>query len=188
MNRRKDVFGVPSALSRAVNTAAEVEEVPPSSAIRAVSCTPRAGVGATKCGIGQLPAPYEQTPTRGPLKHAGLRPNMCSTGKQAEVCVRPSGLASKINAQVPFLSGEGAPQFRPLSLFSSSTVRTPTKVRPTDSQRENSNWEIDDTPIKVLHDSLGTRQEFSHVPNAVDENSISIYDSLGWNDDIDELA
>lgn len=180
VNRRKDVFGGLSGPSRTFNVASEANEIPSSSAFQVVSCTPKASDCATNGPSRQLSAVHEQTPTRGPLKLIESRSNLSSTGNQPEFGGRPSGMLSDARDGIPFLNKRDAKHLPP---FPSGSFRTPTKVCPIDPQRNNSHEGIEDTPIKVPQ---GQGKPTSlKAPN---ENSVSIYDSLGWNDDFDELS
>lgn len=186
VNRRKDVFGGRSGLSHTFNAVPEPDEIPVSSAIRAVSCTPRASNCATNRPGGPLSAAHEQTPSRGPLKLIDSRSGLSSAGNQPEFGCRPSGILSDARDVIPLHKKTDTKHLRPFP--SSAFFRTPTKVRPNNLQPKNSHWGIEDTPIKAPIDPVGTMQKKSISPNGVNENSISIYDSLGWNDDIDELS
>ena len=187
VNRRKDVFGVPSRFSHTFNAAPEPEGIPESSAINAVSCTPNAKGGSTSRAVQQLPASHQQTPTRGLLKPTGSWSNVSSTGNRPELGCRLSKPSSNVDAVVPFLDEKNASQPHSFPSLPSSRNRTPTKVGSTNTQPQTSHWKIDDTPIKVPQAPLGRKQEKSISPNT-NENSVSIYDSLGWNDDVDELS
>ena len=186
VNRRKDVFGDVSGLSRKFNGVPETDEIPSSSAVQVISCTPKGrGDCATTRPSRHLSTIHEQTPTRGPLKLIDSRSSLTSIGNRPETGDRPFGMLSAVNGATPSLNKTDP---KHLALFPSVTFKTPTKIRSTDPQRRNLHGEVEDTPLKVSRDALGTTQEKPTPINAADENSVSIYDSLGWNDDVDELS
>ncbi len=186
-NRRKDVLGGPSARPRTLTVTPEPDEIPLSSAIQAVSCTPRASASVQNRQGRCLPAAQEQTPTRGPLKHIEPCGNVSLNGKQPEICSGPSGTRSSARDSV---SNKDIARLHSFPSLPPSTLKTPTKVRPANPQPKpnTTHWGIEDTPVKVCKVPCGTIQEKPRSPNTMDENSISIYESLGWNDDIDELS
>lgn len=186
MNRRKDVFGSASGLSRTFNVASDTDEIPSSSTVQVISCTPRAsGDCATNRPGRHLSTGHEQTPTRGPLKPIDSQSGVSSIANRPEIDGRPSGMSSDARGA---MSHHNRTDTKYLAPFPSGTLRTPTKIRSIDPQRYNPHDGIEDTPVKVPRDTLGTIHEKPTPLNAVNENSVSIYDSLGWNDDIDELS
>ena len=183
VNRRKDVFG---HVSRKFNTASEADEIPSSSAVQVISCTPRAkGDCATNRPGRHLSSILEQTPSRGPLKLIVSRVNLSATANRPEMNGRLSGVPLDDRQNLPLPNKTDTRHLGPLP---SDTFRTPTKIRSNDSQRNNVHEGIKETPVKVSRYALETIPEKPTPLNAVNENSMSIYDSLGWNDDIDELS
>ncbi len=187
VNRRKDVLGGQSGLPRTLTGISEPDDIPLSSAIRAVSCTPRASASVKNRQGRCLSPAQEQTPTRGPLKLIEACGNITLNGNQADLCSEPSGTRSSARDSV---SNKDVARVRSFPSLPSSTLKTPTKVRPANPQLKpkTTHWGIEDTPVKVCKVSGVTNQERPMSPNTVDENSISIYESLGWNDIIDELS
>lgn len=182
VNRRRDVFG---HVSRQFNIASEADEIPSSSAVQEISCTPTArGNCATNRPDQHLSTILEQTPSRAPLKLTYSRANLSSIGSGPKMNGRLSGMRSDGRDAIHL---PNMPDARHLGPFPSGTLITPTKIRPIDPQRSNSHEGIKETPVRVSRNALRTIQERSSPINAVNENSMSIYDSLGWNDDIDEL-
>jgi hypothetical protein len=187
VNRRKDVYGSLPGFSRTVAVASEPDEIPVSSAIRTVSCTPKVSNNTMNLPGRQLRAAHEETPTRGPLKLIKSRSSLPSNGNQQHIVGRPPGTPSSARDIVPSTAMKDRPLLRPFPLFPHNNLTTPTKFHSNSSQRNNTHLGIDDTPMKVVKAPLGTRQEKLMLPHAVNENSVSIYESLGWNNDVDEL-
>lgn len=188
VNRRKDVYGGQPGLPRTITVTSEPDEIPVSSAIQAVSCTPKASDNSTNFSGRHLPAAHEETPTRGPLKLIKSRSSLSLNRNQQQLIGRPPGTPLSARDVVPSTAMKDASNLRSFPLFSPNSLRTPTRSQSHSSQRNNIPWGIDDTPIKVPKGPLGSRQEKLMSPHAVNENSVSIYESLGWNDDIDELS
>lgn len=183
VNRRKDVFG---NVSHKFNTASGVDEIPPSSAVQVVSCTPRAkGDSAKNRPDRHLSTVHEQTPSRGPLKVTDSRSNLSAIGNRPETNGQLSRMVSDDRQSLPLSNKSDA---RHLGSLPSGTFRTPTKIRSIDPQRNNPHEGIKETPVKVSRNALETIPEKPTPLNAINENNVSIYDSLGWNDDIDELS
>lgn len=183
VNRRKDIFSGVSGLSRKIDVVPEAGEIPSFSAVEVISCTPKpTGELATKRSGQHLSTIHEQTPSRGPLKPIDSRFNLSSTGNRPEIRGRLSGSARDA---IPLLKKTDA---KHLAAFSPGPFRTPTKIRPIDPQQKHLHEGVEDTPIKNPRDALGTIQEKPTSINAENENNVSIYDRLGWNDIIDELS
>ena len=166
----------------------ELEDIPPSSVSRVPSSTRRAPStlvkGSTKRFGDRLLPSVEQTPTRGPSKFLG-RPAASS-----------AVMAS--TAEIPQSSPAGPelkPPNVPSGLSASSTWNTnihetPAKYRTIYHVDQAEELDIEATPIKVPLNDKPLKDALQADPpsSQQQEPEISIYASLGWDDDVDELS
>lgn len=174
--RQRDVIsGLPS-LPQSVLL--EIDEAPPSSALRVISSTPR--LRANKPGLrnqNTLPT-IEQTPSRGPSKVLKFYSN---AGLGANILVKPSSI--NLPLPVPDLALKSTTTAKSSN---SGSLRTPSKSAPLIQRYEFSDRGIQETPVK--NQKVPQRaQDSKDISSAGNENDISIYQRLGWDDDADEL-
>jgi hypothetical protein len=171
------------------SAATTLDEVPPSSVSRITGSVIKAHGSSSFCqdgapwiGSNVLPS-VEQTPTRGPTKLLG-RPMSSSTAKAAG------------EGQMSYTRKLKSPEANPdLSLsfslppWPSKVQETPSKERTADHSFQQEKRRIEETPSKpsvTIQDSPKTSAAATFFSSQ--EQETSIYASLGWDDDADELA
>ena len=183
VNRRKDVF---SRLPRLPQTSKaeipELEDIPPSSGLRVIASTPR--IRASEISNGGQPCMplVEQTPTRGSSKFAksiaGASLDVSQHQKITQTFSTPTKLLHSLN--IPSTTDRIA-----FSL-TAKVGKTP-MIDSSVSNKENSSQRVPDTPLKVsMAQPPKTSRQLPSSP-IIDEGNRSIYEKLGWDDDIDEL-
>ncbi|KAL8794472.1 MAG: hypothetical protein Q9195_002945 [Heterodermia aff. obscurata] len=204
--RQKDVFGeLPRPPATTLTTADEPDEIPPSSAFRvpsSIQSAPR-----TKDKEPRLPRPYlqttiEQTPTRGPLKHSkqlsstgpGIGPSsiFLTSSKPRRALDSIPQASQRTNTQAvhsstswPQEPGNG----------DSKILETPHKDQIGASEQEKSCVPVailSDTPPRKFNPNVAggaSAPTFPSSPPMVEgEPAKSIFEALGWDDDVDELS
>lgn len=183
VNRRKDVFsGLPHLPQASKAEIPELEDIPPSSGLRVIASTPRIRASGISNG-GQPCMPLvEQTPTRGSSKFAksiaSASLGVSQHQKTTQTFITPTKLLHSLN--IPSTTDRTAFS---LTARVGKTPMTDSSV----SNEENSSQRVQDTPLKVsMAQPPKTSQQLPSSP-IIDEGNRSIYEKLGWNDDIDEL-
>ena len=172
----------------------ELEDVPPSSVTRIPSSTKRvpftSGERTTQRLSNRLLPSIEQTPTRGPSKslHRAASSSAVITLAAENVQSSPVCPVSKGPDMDRMLSAS----YEPLS-WATDIHETPTKNRTTYPFDRAEDPVIEATPVQILPTEkaysapLDDRQ--ADVPSSHSkEPQRSIYASLGWDDEVDELA
>ena len=207
-SRQKDVFGglprLPAANPTITN---EPDEIPPSSISRVPSSVPRHPAPPIKDNEPKLPRPYlqttiEQTPTRGPSKQSKNPLGAEPKNKPYSVFLTPSKprRSPAIISQQPRLPSPYAAQ-------PSSSNHLDAEVHGAAIQETPLKPQIDVPEKAGTSDSTGTRQfsppsDFepdirvnvlptiipSSPPVLEEDSSKSLFETLGWDDYVDELA
>lgn len=153
----------------------EIDEVPPSSALRVISSTPRLRANKSVARNPSTLPTIEQTPTRNPSKVIKYWNGFPGANVQSK-------LSSPTNLPLSDLAFK-----LPTTLKSSNndSLRTPSKPLFLKPKHETSDQRIQQTPVKNLKVPQAVR-DFTSSP-AGNENDASIYQRLGWDDDADEL-
>ena len=189
--RHQDVFASVPRLPRgqvASRVVGQVDEVPPSSASKITDSAEKArNPSALTSDCPQqryesiLPA-IEQTPSRGPSKLLGRPPTVGFS------------LIGNHDTSVDYPETDEAgskPQKAAVEMFSSKscssdTPGTPSKARTVESNQAT----VQATPDKVIDsaDSSKVLPAIALAPTTLRAPGESIYASLGWDDDFDELS
>ena len=160
----------------------ELEDIPPSSASRVPSSARRAPSTLVKSSTRRLgdrlwPS-VEQTPTRGPFKFLG-RP-AASSAVMASTAEIPQSSPAGPELSASYRS----------STWNTNNHETPTKDRTIHHLDQAEEPDIEATPIKVPLNDKPPKDALKADPpsSQQQEPEISIYASLGWDDDVDELS
>ncbi|KAL8694358.1 MAG: hypothetical protein Q9218_000995 [Villophora microphyllina] len=193
-NRRKNVFASQTSQQQTWTVPpAEVDEIPSSSCahvpVSAIKPMAEAVLDSNSRPKKRLVPSVEQTPTRGPSRCSDINMRVTS---------RP-GLAERNNIQTKNpVYADTAISFSALTAksahqppFSTCDVQsTPSKRTLTSANRNLFTTRVEVTPLKPLGPvSEGvtvTSKDITPLPSAHEEG-LSIYESLGWDDDADEL-
>ena len=186
-NRQKVIYSDLPRLPRsnaAGTSPFELEEIPPSSISRIPSSTAKVR-GSVKDGIRNNDEHFlpniEQTPTRGPSKLTGRPKSSHAVMKSSSNSTQLPSFAATRSTPLIFSTKSD------LSSLPSDAKETPSKAHynvddlynqeshtgPTEGLL-SANWGTDDTQRKCL-------------PPPSEDEGTSIYATLGWDDDIDEL-
>ncbi|KAL9600116.1 MAG: hypothetical protein Q9219_003372 [cf. Caloplaca sp. 3 TL-2023] len=189
INRRKDVFGsLPIKPPQATMVHDEVENIPTSSFTHVPASTMKNGTGhATRRDpdmIIQRSVPtIEQTPTRGPEKYGWLNVGKRPKSGTDSVELTPSSITeancSKPSPDVPKTAG-----------YLKAIHATPSRQKSARSLNGlPANFSGEGTPIKQLRSVSAnvSRASCNIVSSPASEGERSIYKTLGWDDDVDEL-
>ncbi|KAL8939024.1 MAG: hypothetical protein Q9211_002930 [Gyalolechia sp. 1 TL-2023] len=191
-NRRKDVFHrLHSQPPQAPATYPEVEEIPPSSCMHVPASTTKARTDeVAEYGVDmvrqRLTPVVEQTPTRGRSKsaHVQFAPESRSADESIAMTASPM---RKVNHLV---SGQGTrqkPRYQQ-RLWSTGVWATPSrKTSGTGFNGNLANSEVEDTPMKSVSEKFTSGSCTTVWSPTSKEGGESIYKSLGWDDDVDEL-
>ncbi|KAL8739042.1 MAG: hypothetical protein Q9181_000224 [Wetmoreana brouardii] len=195
-NRRKDVFAtLPSQVPTSAIMPQELEEIPPSSCTRvpasAIKPPTERIVDSNPRPKKRLMPTGDQTPTRGPSKHSNLNiaatPRLGLEGKKVYITNQ-----SSINSRLP-------PSILDSSKSVSEELPPPASgVQGTPSRRRSASRTgilpragVEGIPLKPLESVSGNLMPTSNnvTPSPLsNEGGVSIYKSLGWDDDVDELV
>ncbi|KAK0509818.1 hypothetical protein JMJ35_008212 [Cladonia borealis] len=185
---RKNRKGNPFALLpqipplNATPSTEDLENVPPSSVTRIPSSTKRLPSTSvdrtTQRLIDTLLPSIEQTPTRGPSKTLHRAASSSAVTTLAADIVQSSPVGPGLKR--PDINRMLSASYEPLS-WATDIHETPTKNRTTYLLDRAEEPVIEATPIQ----NLSTHKAPSPT---MDERQRSIYASLGWDDDVDELA
>lgn len=203
-NRRKDVFGgLPPLPAPTVTAAVEPEEIPPSSAFKVPNSVQKHSVDQTERKEPRLPIPclrpsIEQTPTRGPSKRSKSLLSIPHSNRPSSVLLTPSKPRRSVDqtpqpsrfantshsireAYTPASYEQGIPD--------SDIQETP--KRPQVSPPTLTQHPLDSSP----RDPGLNTQANGRIPNIPssppemeEESSKSLYETLGWDDYVDELS
>lgn len=178
-NRQKDVFrGLPCRFQPYRANLPEVDEVPPSSALRFISATPnscRSRLGGSQKSV--LPT-IEQTPSRGPSKHIRPCRNVSLSATQ------PDGLPPPV--MTPTKPTHPTKPPATMNTNHGVSLGTGSKPNPFFQIHEGLHNELEDTPIKKGTTMPANTYSKPTPLVAGDENVRSIYENLGWEDEVDE--
>ena len=159
----------------------ELEEIPPSSGGQDRSWNTHKRKDSVNCQ--HTPSAIEQTPTRAlsrPAKPLCNQESRTAEGSEVgRVRIPALGRTVSVEALVPTTT----------NVINMQPPATTTLPPSSNLERENQQelgQAIQQTPIKSVR-SLYKRNERITSSPGVDEKTMSIYDSLGWNDDVDEL-
>lgn len=173
------------------SAATSLDEVPPSSVSRISDSARKAHESSSFCKDGKrlidsnvLPT-IQQTPTRGPTKLLGCPLSFSTTMAASEdiVHLTPRATKSKSPEAKPalFLSYS-------LPSWPSRVQETPSKARTADYDFRQEKHKIEATPSKpILSTKDSTNTSAAAALSSSQEQETSIYASLGWDDDVDEL-
>lgn len=127
----------------------------------------------------------EETPTRGPSKHADLN---VAADSAASVHMT-STIVMKVNASASMQDTSQRLGYRRPPYISDGQA-TPSRKASTNLKGPSPEPGVEVTPVKHLT-SMSANIPRAHreieSPSASNEAGVSIYKSLGWDDDIDEL-
>ncbi|KAL8854590.1 MAG: hypothetical protein Q9221_000625 [Calogaya cf. arnoldii] len=180
-NRRRDVYASRTSQVQKSAVIPEDVEIAPSSCIRVPASSIQAKSNSTEPWKYLKPT-VEQTPTRGPSKLARLNnrvnatPNAAKSAMTAEPQLSVLDTSRKHEYQLPSyrLNVQGTPSRRSSTGFKGSVPRSG----------------IENTPVKssenVSANLAAISSEITSSPMPQGGN-VSIYESLGWDDDVDEL-
>lgn len=181
-NRQKDVYGgLPFASQSQGQPLPEINEIPPSSALRAISSTPRNRVQKSR-----PTATIEQTPSRAGSKLArSSRLDMSSSNVENQI--EQPGLTPMMSLQKPKYALNS-----PYTIMKSSNfpiLETPSKPSQVIIHTiADLGEEIKSTPIKRLHNNTPLSPiQNPECSRSATKDEICIYKTLGWDDDIDDL-
>lgn len=184
VKRHKDVLGgLPHLAQTSKELPQDQDDNPPSSSLRVIASTPGFGSNKTKSRGQHLARPIEQTPTRGPLKLGGSASCNFLDIPQIDVADRNNVTPVKLkhSSKLPSMMKDTAFSFTDgvanLGMIDAST-----------SNQENSGLETQHTLLKVPMVLSGRGFQEPSSSMVVDENNLSIYERLGWDDDIDDLC
>lgn len=203
-NRQKDVYGgmLPFASqSQQEPPLPEINEIPPSSALRTVSSTPRNGDQNSR----PTAVTVEQTPCRAGSKLASssrfldLSSSSADHHHQLEQPGLPSPMMSLLKPKYALNSSSSHTAIMKSSSDFFASLETPSKptsqvkVIHTDADLGRQET-IQSTPISKRLQSnnnnnipLSPIQNPGRSPSGGTKNEISLYKTLGWDDDIDDL-
>ncbi|KAL8666597.1 MAG: hypothetical protein Q9202_001395 [Teloschistes flavicans] len=127
----------------------------------------------------------EQTPTRGPFRHSDINARVTSRPGLADTDNVPSKQPLQ-TASMLALNASNAPQLR---IRVSNVQSTPSKRVPTGVNSTLSTSGAEATPSKPLKSMSGNLDAPRDVTTSFSsyEEGLSIYKSLGWDDDVDDL-
>ena len=191
-NRRRDVYATQaSQAQKSTVISEEMEEIPPSSCIRvpASSIKPLPDPQATTRARGCLMSTVEQTPTRGPskLSKSNIRFSANAISRKQVIMATPSSAtAAGQSISVLDTSRKAAYQLPATRL---GVEETPSK-RSSTGLKGGLPWSsIGNSPVAPLKtvsaNVVGTSTSLTSSP--IPKGDVSIYESLGWDDGVDEL-
>ena len=175
-----------------VVVAPDIDEVPPSSvtkisdSVSKAKRPPTVTLAPSRQSGGNLLSSVEQTPTRGPSKFLGRPPSRSAGLKKGGDPIITDHDSTRPKLQRSITCG---PSLDNLPSWSMNIQATPSKARGTQDAESRIDDSIQQTPEKAM---LTKDTPVRHSPNAKSfplvEQENSIYASLGWDDDIDDLA
>ncbi|KAL8771184.1 MAG: hypothetical protein Q9209_003355 [Squamulea sp. 1 TL-2023] len=194
--RRRDVYASQTSRpQKSMVIEEDLDEIPPSSCIRVPGSLIKPWGELQMTGSSTRPPVHlmptvEQTPTRGPCKffRSNTMPNAIQhSAKQASTTTPSSATVAGHSSSIPDTGR------RPVEKLRSSHLGvhgTPSKTTSTGTRGNLPRSGIEDTPTKQLKpvsaNAVATSSKItsSPIPKGGD---VSIYESLGWDDDVDEL-
>ena len=205
-NRRKDVFGgLPPPPAPTVNAAKEPDEIPPSSAIKVPNSVQKDSKDQTEHKEPRPPMPFlrpniEQTPTRGPSKRSksllciphGNRPNSVlltpsKSRKSIDQTPQPVRCANTFHSTCEIYIPASHEQVIPHS----DIQETPQRPQTGPPSLDLTQPPLSSSPPDIGLDTQGNGRipNIPSSPPVMEEaSSKSIYETLGWDDYVDELA
>ncbi|KAL8859416.1 MAG: hypothetical protein Q9178_004094 [Gyalolechia marmorata] len=194
-NRRRDVYATQATQAqKSTVISEEVEEIPPSSCIRVPASSikplpdPQAKTNSTRARE-CLMSTVEQTPTRGPskLSRSNIRFSANTNPRKQVIMATPSSaMAAGRLISVLNTSGKAAYQLPATHL---GVEETPSRRSSTGPKGGLPRSSIEDSPVAPLKtvsaNVIGTSTSLTSSP--IPKGDVSIYESLGWDDDVDEL-
>lgn len=204
-NRQKDIYGGPlpfASQPQEPPSLPEINEIPPSSAPRTISSTPRNRVQDSR----PTAATIEQTPSRAGSKLASssrfleISSSSVDHHQQFEQAGLPSSMMSLLKPKYVLNSSSSHTMLMKsssdlfTSLETSSKPNSQVKANHTNADLGRQEM-IKSTPISDRLQSnsnnnnilLSPVQNPECSPSGGTKNEISIYKTLGWDDDIDDL-
>ncbi|KAL8902342.1 MAG: hypothetical protein Q9192_000078 [Flavoplaca navasiana] len=182
-NRHRDVYASQtSQIQKPDVILKEVEEIPPSSCLHVPASTTKLLPDLSNAAKPQrywMPT-IKQTPTRGPSKFAKLDNIPQPTRNAAE---------SVMIGEPSVLETTGKSEFSLPSYFL-DVQGTPSRRASTGPEESAPRSGIESTPVKPLRTvsaNLGARNNNIACSPMPQGRDVSIYQSLGWDDDVDEL-
>lgn len=177
-NKKRDVYRDLSSLPHSYHEALPgLEEVPQSSALQEISSTPRTrGNRPGGRNLNVLPT-VEQTPCRGPSKLVRCYPNV------------PSSLIRQNESGPPPMAvlKEYPVKLATTLIPDAANLGTPSQTGAQIQGPGSSGQGIQETPVKGLKTARVAALRASPLSVVENENDECIYESLGWNDEVDEL-
>ncbi|KAL8782499.1 MAG: hypothetical protein Q9213_005338 [Squamulea squamosa] len=195
-HRRRDVYASQtSQAQKSVVVEEDLDEIPPSSCIRVPGSSVKpwgelqTTSSATRPAVHLMPT-VEQTPSRGSCKffRSNTMPNTIRhSAKQTITTTTSSAMVAGHSSSLPDTSRRSVEKIPSSHLGDHGT---PSKATSTSTNGNLLRSGIESTPMKQLKPvsanvvATRTRITSSPIPKGGD---VSIYESLGWNDDVDEL-
>lgn len=188
-NRHKDVFaGLPRLPRSSAAQPSVLEEVPPSSISRITDSARKppgaSGLVRDSSRTKRILSNVQQTPTRGPLKFLS-GPRTSSGSIPAEKIARPLHFTPG-HQPATTVAGPGVSYSE--GSWPSTAHKTPATNRPFCQPDQAEALGIEVTPVKLPPIALTFESPREPPPHLAPETSMSIYASLGWDDEVDELS
>lgn len=207
-NRQKDVFGRLPRLPAANPTISnEPDEIPPSSVSRVPSSVQRHPALSIKDNEPKLPRPYlqttmEQTPTRGPSKQSKSSLGAELRTRPSSVFLTPSKprrspatISEKSRISSPYAGQPSSSNHLGADNHGGGIQETPHKSQIDVPEKGGASVSIDARPFSPLSDlepdiraNVLSATIPSSPPVLEEESSKSLFETLGWDDYVDELA
>ena len=209
-NRRKDVFGgLPRLPGPTVSTAAEPDGIPPSSTLKVPSSVPRHSIVQAENTEPRLPMTHvrptiEQTPTRGPSKHGKSLIGTTHSNGPSSVFFTPSkprrSLDSMLQPSRRINMHSYAMQTRPSASheegYSEPAIQETPQKRSVGAAEPSRSFDSTAPLLDTSPPNVGPNtQEHGVLPNMPssppvleEASSNTLYETLGWDDYIDEIS
>lgn len=187
-NRHRDLsFGLGSQQLKSAAVQDDVGEIPPSSCAHAPASTVKHGAdmvveSAVRDSRQRLRLNVEETPTRGPSKFSQLNVAAKSQATEESVQMTPSS-GAKPKGSVSLQDSSQRPGY-PWPSCTLDVQVTPSRKASTGFKGTLPGARFDCTSVKGLTDVSAKNIELSSAPNTA---GVSVYKSLGWDDDGDEF-
>ena len=176
----------------------EPDEIPPSSAVRIPASIQRPAAPQINNAEPRLLRPHlqttiQQTPTRGPAKQSRDLANLQPHSQSTAVFLTPSKPKRYPDLETRTMQPDD-PSYSSRSIDSGGIQDTPQKPQASILEPEKSTTStvpLRDSSLQIMdpnsHQSTGFRAIASSPP-IIEESSKSIFEALGWDDYVDELA
>lgn len=206
--RQKDVFGgLPRLPATTLTAAEEPDEIPPSSAFRVPSSIQRLPAPQTNDKEPRLPRLYhqttiEQTPTRGPSKQSKQLSSTGPSNGPSSIALTPSKPRRALDSIPQASRRTNTHAVQPSTLSpqepgnrDSKALETPRKDQIGASEQDRSSVPVvilSDTPPRHFSPNVpggAPAPTFPSSPPVPEpESSKSLFETLGWDDYVDELS